>query len=110
MFGVLSDRIGRKFGMVFASMVLVVFSILAAGAWGAGGSTHGLFRALQAYRFILGIAIGAEYPAGESISCYLITMLTIAILALRIRCLFREYRRCWCESKEAANVLCIGNQ
>lgn len=64
-FGVLSDRIGRKFGMIFCSVWLTVFSVLIAGAWGAGGSVGGLFAALIAYRFLQGIAIGGEYPAGS---------------------------------------------
>ncbi|KAK0541735.1 glycerophosphoinositol permease, partial [Tilletia horrida] len=64
-FGVLSDRIGRKFGMVFASIWLALFSVLSAGAWGAGGSTGGLIAALIAYRFIHRIAIRAKYPAGS---------------------------------------------
>ncbi|KAE8256443.1 hypothetical protein A4X13_0g2630 [Tilletia indica] len=67
-FGVLSDRIGRKFGMLFASIWLSIFCILSAGAWGAGGSVGGMFSALIAFRFIQGIAIGAEYPAG-SVAC-----------------------------------------
>ena len=67
-FGVLSDRIGRKFGMIFASLWLALFSVLISGSWGAGGSISGLFTALQAYRFLIGIAIGAEYPAG-SVAC-----------------------------------------
>ncbi|KAE8225809.1 hypothetical protein CF319_g1500 [Tilletia indica] len=64
-FGVLSDKIGRKFGMIFASCWLALFSVLAAGAYGAGGSLGGLYAALIAYRFLIGIAIGAEYPAGS---------------------------------------------
>ncbi|CAD6909596.1 unnamed protein product [Tilletia controversa] len=64
-FGVLSDKIGRKFGMIFASCWLALFSVLSAGAYGAGGSLDGLYAALIAYRFIIGIAIGAEYPAGS---------------------------------------------
>lgn len=64
-FGVLSDRIGRKFGMLFASVWLSLWSVIAAGAYGAGGSINGMFAALEAYRFLLGIAIGAEYPAGS---------------------------------------------
>lgn len=68
MFGVLSDKIGRKFGMLFASSWLILWSILSAGAYGAGGSIGGLLAALQAYRFLIGIAIGAEYPAG-SVAC-----------------------------------------
>ncbi|KAJ3348421.1 hypothetical protein GGF32_006229 [Allomyces javanicus] len=64
-FGVLSDRIGRKFGMIFASVWLAICALLSACAYGAGGSTGGLFAALEAYRFLAGIAIGAEYPAGS---------------------------------------------
>lgn len=64
-FGLVSDRIGRKVGMVFCSLWLVLFSILIAGSWGAGGSVGGLFAALQAYRFLLGIGIGGEYPSGS---------------------------------------------
>lgn len=67
-FGVLSDRIGRRAGMLFASVWLSLFSVLISGSWGAGGSVSGLFTALQAYRFLIGIAIGAEYPAG-SVAC-----------------------------------------
>ncbi len=65
LFGYLVDRIGRRHGMWFASIWLTLWSILIAGAWGAGGSTGGLFAALEAYRFIIGIAIGAEYPSGS---------------------------------------------
>lgn len=67
-FGVASDKIGRKFGMIFASLWLALFSVLISGAWGAGASVKGLFAALEAYRFLIGIAIGAEYPAG-SVAC-----------------------------------------
>ena len=65
LFGVLSDKFGRKFGMVSATIIVVVFSILSAAAYGAGGSTGGMLAALAAYRFLLGIGIGAEYPAGS---------------------------------------------
>jgi MFS family permease len=64
-FGVLSDKLGRKFGMISATIIVVVFSIMSAGAYGAGGSTDGMLAALAAYRFLLGIGIGAEYPAGS---------------------------------------------
>ncbi len=65
LFGFLVDRIGRRHGMWFASIWLCLWSVLIAGAWGAGGSIGGLFAALAAYRFIIGIAIGAEYPSGS---------------------------------------------
>ena len=64
-FGYMSDKLGRKFGMVSATIIVVVFSALSAGAYGAGGSTSGMLAALAAYRFLLGIGIGAEYPAGS---------------------------------------------
>jgi len=65
LFGYLSDKMGRKFGMIAATIILVVFSALSAGAYGAGGSTSGMLAALAAYRFLLGIGIGAEYPSGS---------------------------------------------
>jgi MFS family permease len=64
-FGYFSDKLGRKFGMICATVIVVLFSILSAGAYGAGGSTDGMLAALAAYRFFLGIGIGAEYPAGS---------------------------------------------
>ena len=64
-FGYFSDKLGRKFGMVCATIIVVIFSILSAGAYGANGSTDGMLAALAAFRFFLGIGIGAEYPAGS---------------------------------------------
>lgn len=45
-----------------------VFAALAAGSYGAHGSINGMLSALAAYRFLLGIGIGGEYPAG-SVGC-----------------------------------------
>ena len=47
-------------GMVFASLWLTLFSVISGLAYGGGGSIQGLFTALIAYRFLLGIGIGAE--------------------------------------------------
>lgn len=68
-FGVVSDYISRKTGMLISSGILIVFAILCSGAWGVGTSgteAGGLFAALTAYRFFLGIGIGAEYPTGSA--------------------------------------------
>lgn len=71
-FGVFSDYISRKVGMLVSSGGLILFSILAAGSWGKGTQAHvggnagGLFAALTAYRFFLGYFIGAEYPTGSA--------------------------------------------
>jgi len=67
-FGWVSDHLSRKIGMIVATIILIIFSALAAGSYGAGGSIGGLLAALTAYRFLLGIGIGGEYPAG-SVAC-----------------------------------------
>ncbi|KAK6335234.1 hypothetical protein TWF718_010669 [Orbilia javanica] len=67
-FGWISDNCSRKVGMVASTIILIVFATLCAGAYGAGGSVGGLLAALTAYRFLLGIGIGGEYPAG-SVAC-----------------------------------------
>ncbi|KIY51451.1 MFS general substrate transporter [Fistulina hepatica ATCC 64428] len=63
-FGYVSDRIGRKIGMVFASLWLALWAFMSGIAWGGKHNTPGLYKALLAYRLLQGIAIGAEYPAG----------------------------------------------
>jgi MFS family permease len=64
-FGWFSDLVGRKNGMFVANAIVFVFVALSAGAYGAGGSINGMLAALSAYRFLSGIGIGAEYPAGS---------------------------------------------
>jgi hypothetical protein len=46
--------------LLIEALVLIVFSALCAGAYGAEGSLQGLFAALSAYRFLIGIGIGGE--------------------------------------------------
>lgn len=83
-FGYLSDKMGRKFGMVSGSSrrlhnchcvtnfvqmtatgIVALFSALSAASSGAHGSLHGMLSMLAACRFLLGIGIGAEYPCGS---------------------------------------------
>ncbi|PPQ84254.1 hypothetical protein CVT24_012957 [Panaeolus cyanescens] len=61
-FGYLSDKMGRKFGMMTANAIVVLFSGLTAAS--SGTSVAGLLRMLAAMRFLQGIGIGAEYPCG----------------------------------------------
>ncbi|KAK6344476.1 hypothetical protein TWF696_008112 [Orbilia brochopaga] len=68
LFGYISDNYSRKLGMVLSTAILIVFAALCAGAYGPGGSAHGILAALTAFRFFLGIGIGGEYPAG-SVAC-----------------------------------------
>jgi MFS family permease len=57
-FGQVADNIGRK-GMFLVDIILfVVFSAASAAAWNPAS--------LIAFRFILGIGIGADYPIGVS--------------------------------------------
>ncbi|KAH9481417.1 Glycerophosphocholine permease GIT4 [Psilocybe cubensis] len=64
-FGYLSDKIGRKFGMMSATGIVALFSLLSAASAGAHGSVNGLLSMLSAMRFLLGIGVGAEYPCGS---------------------------------------------
>lgn len=50
----------RTFHLLTPSLVLIIFSILCAGAYGANGNLQGMFAALAAYRFLIGIGIGGE--------------------------------------------------
>ena len=57
-FGYLTDRYGRKPGMITGCIILIVFSVFSGLAYGAGGSVQATISALIAYRFLLGIGIG----------------------------------------------------
>ncbi|KAF8525794.1 major facilitator superfamily domain-containing protein [Hysterangium stoloniferum] len=65
LFGYISDKMGRKFGMMAATGIVTLFSFLSACSQGAGGSLNGLIIALMVFRLFLGIGIGAEYPCGS---------------------------------------------
>lgn len=68
LFGYTSDKWSRKNSLLVSTIILIVFAALGAGAYGAGGNLQGTFAALTAYRFLVGIGIGGEYPAG-SVAC-----------------------------------------
>lgn len=67
-FGYTSDHFSRKWSLFVSTLVVILFAILATASYGAHDSVNGLFAALVAYRFFLGIGIGGEYPAG-SVGC-----------------------------------------
>lgn len=64
-FGYMADHWSRKWALMISTVILIVFGALSAGAYGYHGSQYGLFAALTAYRFFLGVGIGGEYPAGS---------------------------------------------
>ncbi|EGN99154.1 hypothetical protein SERLA73DRAFT_182000 [Serpula lacrymans var. lacrymans S7.3] len=64
-FGYISDKLGRKFGMMSATAIVALFSGLSAASSGANHSFGGMIAMLCACRFLLGIGIGAEYPCGS---------------------------------------------
>ena len=63
-FGVLADYWSRKWALMISTVILIIFAALGAGSYGSG-SLGGMLAALTAYRFLLGIGIGGEYPAGS---------------------------------------------
>ena len=67
-FGYTSDHWSRRHSLLISTIILIVFAALGAGSYGAGGNIQGTFAALTAFRFLLGIGIGGEYPAG-SVAC-----------------------------------------
>jgi MFS family permease len=67
-FGYLSDKWSRTNSLLLSTVILIVFAALGAGAYGFHGTATGMFAALTAYRFLVGIGIGGEYPAG-SVAC-----------------------------------------
>lgn len=67
-FGYIADYYSRKAAMLIGTTMLILLSILCAGAWGVGTTgtnAGGLFAAITAYRFFLGIAIGSEYSSSS---------------------------------------------
>ncbi|KAF7970998.1 hypothetical protein HWV62_22253 [Athelia sp. TMB] len=62
-FAYISDRVGRKAGMMTATAIVAVFTALSAAS--DGTSLKGLLTMLIVMRFFLGIGIGAEYPCGS---------------------------------------------
>ncbi|KAF8920235.1 MFS Git1p-related glycerophosphoinositol and glycerophosphocholine permease [Mucidula mucida] len=66
MFGYMSDKIGRKFGMMLATGIVALFSGLSAASAGAHHNVGGLLAMLSAMRYILPWrGSGAEYPCGS---------------------------------------------
>jgi MFS family permease len=68
LFGYLSDKWSRANSLLASTIILIIFAALGAASYGAGGSMNGMFAALTAYRFLVGVGIGGEYPAG-SVAC-----------------------------------------
>lgn len=59
-FGALSDYWSRKDSLLIVTVIVFVFAALNAGAYGANVNPYGLFAAITAYRFLIGIGIGGE--------------------------------------------------
>ncbi|KAK0709508.1 major facilitator superfamily domain-containing protein [Lasiosphaeria miniovina] len=66
-FGYLSDKWSRTNTLLTSTLILIVFTALAAGSY-YHGDPVGMFNILTAWRFFVGIGIGGEYPAG-SVGC-----------------------------------------
>ncbi|ORY61277.1 major facilitator superfamily domain-containing protein [Pseudomassariella vexata] len=66
-FGYLADRWSRTNSLLLSTIILIIFTALAAGSYWHGEPV-GMFNILAAWRFFVGIGIGGEYPAG-SVAC-----------------------------------------
>ena len=66
-FGWMSDHYSRKWALMTSTLILILFAALSAGSYGYHGSIAGLFQALAAYRFLIGIGIGSV--SGLNIMC-----------------------------------------
>ncbi|KAI1132899.1 putative MFS phospholipid transporter [Nemania abortiva] len=66
-FGYTADRWSRTNSLLVSTIILILFTALAAGSY-YHGDPVGMFNILTAWRFFVGIGIGGEYPAG-SVSC-----------------------------------------
>lgn len=54
-FGYTSDKWSRKNSLLISTVILIVFAALGAGSYGYKGNVQGMFAALTAYRFLVGI-------------------------------------------------------
>ncbi|KAI1320880.1 putative MFS phospholipid transporter [Xylariaceae sp. FL0255] len=63
-FGYTADRWSRTGSLITSTIILVLFTALAAGSY-YKGQAQGMFSILAAWRFFVGIGIGGEYPAGS---------------------------------------------
>ncbi|TDZ35445.1 Glycerophosphodiester transporter GIT2 [Colletotrichum spinosum] len=63
-FGWLADHWSRTGSLLVSTVILLVFTALAAGSYYHGDAV-GMFNILAAWRFFVGIGIGGEYPAGS---------------------------------------------
>ncbi|AGO14179.1 AaceriAER386Wp [[Ashbya] aceris (nom. inval.)] len=61
--GFACDYMGRKWGILVATVLLVLGSVLCAVAY--GNTAHALFMMLTVTRGVVGVGIGAEYPSSS---------------------------------------------
>ncbi|KAL1889385.1 hypothetical protein Sste5346_008952 [Sporothrix stenoceras] len=61
-FGCAIDRLGRRTGIIFATLFLVLGIVLATAAHGKGGSELGMFWMMIIGRGVSGFGAGGEYP------------------------------------------------
>ena len=59
-FGWSSDKWSRKGSLTVSTWILIIFAVLSAASYGWKADLQGMFIALTAYRFLVGIGIGGE--------------------------------------------------
>ena len=70
-FGYTSDKWSRKNSLLVSTVCLALFTALAAGSYGYKGSIQGMFAALTAWRFLVGVVSSSPFlPVLENCSSY----------------------------------------
>eukprot|EP00727_Mastigamoeba_balamuthi_P006675 m51a1_g2628 hypothetical protein (465) ;mRNA; f:561508-563058 len=66
-FGFVADILGRRIGLIITTLLLIAGAVLSGvGYW--SDTPRDLFWALTAYRFLLGVGIGGEYPCAATVA------------------------------------------
>lgn len=66
-FGYLSDKWSRKDSLLISTIILIIFTALAAGSY-YHGDPVGMFNILTAWRFFVGIGIGGKNTAKNQVT------------------------------------------
>jgi len=61
-FGWTSDHCSWKWSLVISTLLVLLFSVLGTGSYGAGGSAFGHFEALTVWKFLLGMVSVVNIP------------------------------------------------
>ncbi|KAH3685295.1 hypothetical protein WICPIJ_003769 [Wickerhamomyces pijperi] len=66
-FGFIADYYSRRAAMLWGTIILIIFTILASASWGHNANdVTGMLTALTVWRVFMGVGLGSEYPAAST--------------------------------------------